>query len=557
MKAAAVAVIIVVMATGGLLVSQTSQNPHGKLKWDCQDCHTPESWLKLRDQMPFNHDETGFHLTGAHESAQCIGCHKTPEFSHVGVACVDCHTDQHQGQLGQTCENCHTERDWQSRKNILETHAQRGFALTGVHAVADCEACHRDHARNEYAGTPVECVGCHGEAYAGTSNPNHRGAGFSSDCERCHHAASGTWENASYMHKTFQLTGAHRGIECRACHATTFDGTSTNCYSCHQTDFESTADPNHVQSGFDHNCAVCHSTSFFTPAHYNHNLTAFPLTGKHQTVQCAGCHTAGYAGTPTDCWSCHQTVYQTVTDPNHVAANFDHNCLSCHTTAGWLPASFNHNATAFPLTGAHTTTSCISCHATSYSGTPTACYACHQSDFESVTDPNHVYNSFDQNCVACHSTTAWTPSSFNHSTTAFPLTGAHVGAGCVSCHASGYANTPTTCVSCHQTDYNGTADPNHTAAGFPNTCQNCHTTSAWTPSSWDHDAQYFPITSGAHASVWSSCATCHTNPSNYSVFTCTDCHEHSQTTTDAKHSEVNDYQYTSVACYSCHPRGRH
>jgi hypothetical protein len=485
MRKTVIAAVVTVLATTGLLLSQGSQNPHGKLKWDCQDCHTAESWKDIRVPMKFDHDETGFHLTGAHVSAQCIGCHKTPQFSHVGTSCTDCHADQHQGQLGQTCDNCHTVRDWQSRKDLLEVHAQKGFALTGVHAVADCEACHRNHSRQEYVGTPMDCIGCHNEAFASTTNPSHVGAGFTNECERCHHAASGTWANATYSHKTFQLTGAHRTIDCGSCHATTYDGTSTACYSCHSADFAGTTDPNHTQNGFDHNCAVCHATSFFKPAQYNHYLTAFPLTGKHTSVLCTDCHTSGYAGTPTDCWSCHQTNYESVPDPNHALANFDHVCTKCHTTAGW------------------------------------------------------------------------TPSSFNHSTTAFTLTGAHITAACIACHATGYANTPSTCVSCHQSDYDVTTNPNHAAANFPNTCQNCHSTIAWTPSTWNHDALYFPITSGAHASVWSSCATCHVSPSNYTVFECINCHQHENTTTDAKHSQVTNYQYLSTACYNCHPRGVH
>lgn len=629
MRKSVIAAVVATFATTGLLLSQGSQNPHGKLKWDCQDCHTSESWSELRVPMNFDHNQTGFHLAGAHASAQCIGCHKTPQFSHVGTACIDCHADQHQGQLGQTCDNCHTVRDWQSRKDLLELHAQKGFALTGVHAVADCEACHRNHSRHEYAGTPMDCIGCHSEAFASATNPSHSGAGFSKECERCHHAASGTWANATYTHKTFQLTGAHRTIECSSCHETTYDGTSAACFSCHAADFAGTTDPNHVESGFDHNCAVCHSTSFFKPAQYNHNLTAFPLTGKHQTVICTDCHTIGYAGTPSDCWSCHQTDFEGVPDPNHVLANFDHVCAKCHTTAGWTPANFNHNGTAFPLTGAHTAAACIACHATSYAGTPTNCYACHQTDFEGVADPNHVTNNFDHNCVTCHSTTAWLPSSFNHSNTAFPLTGAHTTtaciachttgytgtptncyachqsdfegvsdpnhvtnnfdhncatchstsgwspssfnhintafpltgahttAACVACHATGYANTPTTCISCHQSDYQATTNPSHAAANFPNTCQTCHGTTAWVPSTWNHDAQFFPINAGVHASVWSSCATCHVNPSDYAVFECINCHQHEKTSTDAHHSQVNNYQYLSTACYNCHPRGVH
>ena len=126
---------------------------------------------------------------------------------------------------------------------------------------------------------------------------------------------------------------------------------------------------------------------------------------------------------------------------------------------------------------------------------------------------------------------------------------------CAACHSDGvYAGKPTTCVSCHLTDYNGTTNPVHSTAGFPTACASCHTTSTWLGATFNHDASFFPIYSGAHQGRWSSCATCHTNPANYTVFTCLTCH--TQLTTNGHHSGVSGYRYDSQACYSCHPRGR-
>jgi len=81
---------------GTIILSQSSvKNPHGKLQWDCQDCHTTESWSEMRDSLLFDHATTGFALVGAHAAADCIGCHKEPVFRNVAVSCVDCHADQH------------------------------------------------------------------------------------------------------------------------------------------------------------------------------------------------------------------------------------------------------------------------------------------------------------------------------------------------------------------------------------------------------------------------------------------------------------------------------
>jgi hypothetical protein len=476
----------IVILIGSIILSRTeSQNPHGQLKWDCQDCHTADSWTKMKESPKFDHAETGFPLGGAHATAQCIGCHKTPVFSHVATECSDCHSDHHKGQLGTQCQNCHTPRDWKNRREVLSTHIQRGFPLAGAHATADCEMCHTGAAQQQFAGT------------------------------------------------------------------------STNCFDCHTSEFTSAANPNHVQNNFDHDCTKCHSSSSWNPARFDHALTSFPLTGQHQTVACITCHPATFAGTTSDCYTCHQTDFAATTSPNHAQSAFSHDCLLCHTTNGWTPSSFNHSTTTFPLTGKHQTTTCLSCHPTTYAGTTTDCYTCHQTAFTATTNPNHTQANFGHDCVSCHTTNGWTPSSFNHSTTSFALTGKHQTTNCISCHPTTYAGTAATCDACHQTNFNATTNPNHTSAGFSTDCVSCHNTSAWDPSTWDHDAQNFPIYSGAHDGQWADCATCHTNPATYADFTCFTCHRHNQTDTDNNHSQVNGYAYTSSACYTCHPRGVH
>jgi hypothetical protein len=282
------------------------------------------------------------------------------------------------------------------------------------------------------------------------------------------------------------------------------------------------------------------------------------LTGAHVTLSCQSCHRSGpFRLAPSDCYGCHQANFEGVSDPNHVTNQFDHNCLTCHSTAAWNPATFDHNNTSFPLTGAHVNTACNLCHANGqYHGTPTDCWSCHAANYNGVSDPNHVTNQFDHNCLTCHSTAAWNPATFDHNNTSFPLTGAHVNTACNLCHINGqYHGTPTDCYFCHQTDYNGTSNPNHQAAHFPTTCVTCHNTSAWTPATFDHDGPYFPIYSGHHAGTWTTCADCHTNPADFAVFSCITCHEHSQSRMNNAHSEVSGYVYDSQHCYTCHPRG--
>ncbi len=360
-------------------------------------------------------------------------------------------------------------------------------------------------------------------------NPNHAGAGFDNNCATCH--GTSNWQPANWNHTTtgFVLVGAHTSLQCISCHSQTYTGTSQTCYGCHSGDFTAVADPNHVTNNFDQLCTNCHGTTAWTPATFDHNLTQFPLTGGHAGLQCLNCHGTGYTNTSAACYSCHQGDFEAVADPNHVTNNFDHNCVTCHTTSAWTPSTFNHSTTGFALTGGHTGLQCVACHSTGYTNTPADCYSCHQGDFAAVTDPNHVTNGFSHLCTECHTTTAWSPATFNHSTTSFPLTGAHFGLMCIACHSGGYVATPTQCFSCHQNAYNGTTDPNHAAANFPTECQTCHSTTAWTPANWNHDTQYFPIYSGKHREKWDNCADCHVNSANFAVFECIFCHEHNQT----------------------------
>jgi hypothetical protein len=174
---------------------------------------------------------------------------------------------------------------------------------------------------------------------------------------------------------------------------------------------------------------------------------------------------------------------------------------------------------------------------------------CHLNDFKGTTNPNHVSAGFPQQCDVCHSTAAWSPATFNHNNTAFPLTGAHTTVACASCHVNNnYTTVPTDCYSCHKLDYSGTTNPNHVSVGFPTTCATCHSTTSWLGATFNHT--WFNMNHGGANGI---CATCHTNPNDYTVFQCTNCH--TQARTDGEHQHVGGYVYNSVNCYGCHRNG--
>jgi hypothetical protein len=210
-------------------------------------------------------------------------------------------------------------------------------------------------------------------------------------------------------------------------------------------------------------------------------------------------------------------------------------------------------------------TPCISCHiANNYTLSSTACYGCHLADWNSTAAlggaiPNHITAAFPTDCSICHSTTNWTSSTFNHSTTTFPLTGAHTTVACALCHVnSNYSGTlPTDCYSCHTTDWNSTQTlggtvPNHVTSGFPKTCDTCHTTTNWLGATFDHSTTGFALT-GKHTTV--ACNLCHTT-SNPPPTDCYSCHTADWQSTSTLGGNIPDHTGAGFpaasTCATCH-----
>ncbi len=538
--------------------------PHGEWTGECTDCHREDRWIPAAPARTWKHPAK-FPLAGAHKTAACRECHKSLEFDKVGKACVECHRDVHRGEFGIDCARCHTTRNFLDRAEAARNHRATRFPLTGAHAVADCDACHRlaPEGRSSFVNLPVNCDACHNRTgFPGAEQrpADHAQNNFPLDCVQCHTTIS--FSNARFDHNLtgFPLTGQHVALDCVRCHGTPFNrDLDPTCYACHRAAYEGTTDPNHVQAGFPTDCTQCHDTRSWNSS-FNHAATGFPIDGQHVPLSCVQCH-----GTPFNrnldpaCVACHQRNYDATTEPNHRQASFPTDCKLCHTTMGWDGANFNHNNTQFPLTGAHVPLQCSACHADGvYRGKSTACVSCHQADYNGTRDPNHQQAGFPTDCTLCHTTATWAGASFNHATTQFPLTGAHVGLQCSACHADGvYRGKPTDCYSCHRGTFDSQTDPNHVAANFSHDCASCHPggTTTWAGGRYTaHDGAYFPIYSGSHNNRWNRCSECHTTSGNYAAFSCLGCH--AQTETNNRHRNVNGYSYDSAACYRCHPTGR-
>ncbi len=525
--------------------------PHGTFPANCRLCHVAGTWSEMREDFTFDHlAETGVPLEGAHAAAQCLRCHndRGPAREFTARGCSGCHIDVHLGQRGATCQNCHSQDDWRVGEFVL-THALSRFPLLGPHAAATCRQCHVGIDGGVMEPLDTDCASCHSDDLARATDPDHVGLGWTAHCEECHIVTS-SFSGIGFTHTAFALVGGHAGLDCTACHAGgEFSGTPRMCADCHIEDYRAATQPDHQALGLPTSCQDCHRVSSWQGALFDHSSWA--LTGAHASSTCSACHSTGvYSGTPTNCVECHIAEYRATTDPDHEVLGFPTQCQQCHGTAAWAGAAFDHSSWA--LTGAHASTTCVSCHAGGvFGGTATDCFSCHEAEYNATTDPDHAALGFPISCQECHGTATWTGATFDHSS--WELTGAHTTATCMECHKGGvYTGTPTDCFACHEAEYNATTDPDHAAIGFPTSCQDCHGTTMWTGAMFDHI--WFPIVGGDHGGF--TCTECHQVPGNTSQFSCTHCHEHRQTEMAYEHQGVSGYVWLSAECYQCHPNGQ-
>ncbi|HLK48923.1 MAG TPA: hypothetical protein VKT49_12350 [Bryobacteraceae bacterium] len=529
-------------------------NPHGALDVACENCHTTTAWKPIRRQPEFNHNtQTKFALLGLHQNVACTGCHVNLVFSKAPTQCSECHADLHRRQFGSNCQECHSVRGWNVEISALKDHSNR-FPLIGAHAAATCDDCHHGAATGVYTGLSTQCVSCHLRDYQTATPLNHVAANLPTTCESCH--SMNVWQGARFNHLQvtgFALTGAHATLACAQCHVgNRFTGTPIACYGCHVNDFTHTTDPNHIAAAFPQDCSLCHTTLTWSGAAFDHTkLTAFPLTGQHTTVTCAQCHVGNkFVGTPTACSGCHLQDYANTTNPNHRAANFSTTCETCHNTAGWQNATFDHSVTRFALTGAHQTVGCNQCHVNgNFNNTPLQCAGCHLADFQKTTAPNHVAAGFPQDCSTCHTTVQWTGATFNHTSTGFALTGSHTSVQCAQCHVNNnFSLTSTACITCHLNDYNTANSPNHKSAGFPQDCTLCHNTVQWNGATFDHSTTGFTLT-GAHTTA--QCAQCHvSNNFSLSSTACVTCHLNDYNTANNPNHKAANFPQDCTACHT-------
>ncbi len=384
--------------------------------------------------------------------------------------------------------------------------------------------------------------------------------------------------------------------DCSLCHAPLETRQGDLCLRCHTAIGQqiAAAQGAHGKLANVQLCRTCHSDhrgADFDPTlaaldAFDHSVTAFSLLW-HQVdydatpLECNACHAPenGFALLPTACQDCHGDY-----DPGWMAQHlqdFGADCLACHDGLDTV-ARFDHAVTAFPLTGVHSETRCLSCHTDgqlmgdAMAALPLDCAACHE-------EPASHFGLFSQDCAACHTPAAWQPALidgtlFDHfGQTGFSLdrhladfSGAAI--PCVGCHRAA-TDAPLAfdlqfCVDCHTLgDAAFMADHQQR---FGPACLDCHD-GVDRMNNFDH-ASFFPL-DGSHAELAceschagalfggtpSECAQCHAEPAIHAGLfglQCQSCH----TTTAWSPASLTSHGFPLdhggqglVDCATCHP----
>lgn len=330
-----------------------------------------------------SHAETG---------GQCGACHSAP-WDSVTMAdlCVNCHGKialqmrdmvalhgaMYEKDPKLECRNCHTEhRGADAPLTVMQAgefpHALLGFSLNGHRLTVrneafTCADCHREDLSTFASDS---CEACHRQI-----DPVFAQAhllSFGAACLDCHDGVDRLGKSFNHNVFSFKLTGQHVGLACVKCHVNArgygdFPVTLQDCYSCHFSD-----DPHETRFGTD--CSACHTTDGWEGATFDHTRSNFPLTGAHTDIACEACHTAGqFAGLSPQCVACHA-------DPEFHLGAFSTSCADCHSTAAWIPASFNiahpePNVDEEGTGASHGYTTCRTCHPSTVQNY--TCLACH------------------------------------------------------------------------------------------------------------------------------------------------------------------------------------
>ena len=423
---------------------------------DCATCHSDHHGRNFElirfNENEFQHQLTGYELTGKHNKIDCRDCHqpdlitneelKKNENTFLGLnkECLACHEDVHQKTLSSDCASCHDTNAFSPPGNF--NHNTADFALVGKHRNVDCIDCHHKEKRNgkdfqRFVDIPFQqCTDCHRDVHENK---------FGNNCAECHNensfSVAGASKNFNHTMTGFALEGKHRSVDCKQCHVSSFTTPlpHNRCASCH-SDYHNRE---FVKNSVNPDCAECHNVNGFNSSIFTierHNQSEFPLEGAHLATPCFACHQQSskwrFKNIGERCMDCHTDVHYGFIDEKYYPQQ---SCESCHSVTRWVDNRFDHNLTEFPLIGAHAKQACMTCHGTeeppvisryeNFLNLSMACATCHQDEHRGQFEQGGATD-----CRECHGFETWASIEFDHDKTAFKLDGKHIEVDCTGCH---------------------------------------------------------------------------------------------------------------------------
>lgn len=317
-------------------------------------------------ESSFNHDKTGFELTGPHERISCDSCHIRGIFKGIPKQCEACHDRGSQIatslkpanhiQTTGSCEGCHAGNSW----------AVTGFDHESI--TGSCISCHNGTTTTGKPGNHVQstetCDDCHSQVSWVPARFDH--SAITGSCESCHNGVTARGKSPSHISSSNTCDNCHVTVTWTTNRVDHNDVVGGSCFTCHNGVTATGKPSNHITSGTV--CDDCHSTSAWIPANFDHDS----ITGS--------------------CTSCHNGVTAVGPSAGHFITSLP--CETCHTTTAFIPDIYNHDSSDYPNHPKDPI--CIKCHGgnnstvtwnTSYAPD---CAACHEKKYNDKTPDKHL-----------------------------------------------------------------------------------------------------------------------------------------------------------------------
>jgi len=545
----------------------------------------------VKPSIDFNHNKTGFPLTGAHVRVECETCHTGGLFKGTPKDCAGCHSVgrrvvapvksvNHMLTIA-SCETCHTNTVTflGARFNHIGVlpkacvSCHNGRTAPGKPAVhpittASCDSCHRTTAWQpagfDHAPPLPPCETCHTPGGPARAKPaNHVAVPVGVTCDTCHVSGFTTFLGAKFDH----LAANVLPNTCQTCHITGQSGAKTKpsnhlptasigCDACHLANGYTTfagSTMNHLDPGVvAMACITCHNGAYISQSAGLGGPQAKPATNHPNTANTncnsAGCHT-GFT-------TFKGAAFDHLAQPTPVT----NRCNDCHLTGqlGALMKPSGHIVTTLQCdnSGCHTNTinyTTFAGAAYDHTGTvPGTCGTCHLGQSKTAKQKSVLHIPTTGNaCDACHSTTPTGNGPTNGFVTYTPTTGQIHSASvpivaCSTCHngsyttvttkgalakINGHVSTTAECNVCHTNTAGYTTftggKVNHAAITTLGICGTCHKTGGGATPKPTGNA-HIPVTGDA-------CDACHTySAGTFAVNT------------------MNHANVTTTACKTCH-----